>query len=186
MITWRLRKKNPDIFLIEELFKQYYPRLFTFAFRLLENEEEAEDVVQDAFLIVCEQQGNITLNDQAIKSYLYTTIKHDALNRLRHKKVIAHYMEKSPSDAMDETLVLDHLIHAEVIGELQAALDKLPEGCATICRMGYFEGLKNHQIADLLGISVHTVKSQKQRALNLLKKQLRPEVLSVFMLLLLK
>ncbi|GAA4805434.1 RNA polymerase sigma-70 factor [Olivibacter ginsenosidimutans] len=186
MITWRLRKKNPDIFTIEGLFKRYYPRLFTFAFHLLENEEEAEDIVQDAFLIVCEQQSTIGVSDQAIKSYLYTTIKHDALNRLRHKKVIANFTEKSQQPEMDEMHVLDHLIHAEVIGELLEALEKLPEGCATICKMRYFEGLKNSQIADLLGISVHTVKSQKQRALNLLKKHLRPEVLSVFMLLLLK
>lgn len=186
MITWRLRKKNPNVFLIEGLFKRYYPRLFTFALHLLENEEEAEDVVQDAFLIVCEQQRNIKMDHPSIKSFLYTTIKRDALNRLRHQKVVGNFAEKSLLPTVDEVHALDHLIHAEIIGEVHAALNKLPEGCATICKMGYFEGLKNHQIADLLGVSIHTVKSQKQRALHLLKKQLRPEVLSVFILLLIK
>ncbi|WP_134090746.1 RNA polymerase sigma-70 factor [Olivibacter sp. XZL3] len=172
MMNWSIRKKKVDLLSIEELFKRYYPRLFEFAYGLLGHEQEAEDIVQDAFVVFCEQQGRINWNDQAIKSYLYTTVKHDALNRIRHGRVVVSYQQRHQAPLAEENLILDHLIHSEVIGELMDALDKLPKGCALVCRLGYLEGLKNAQIAELMGVSIHTVKSQKQRALHLLKQQL--------------
>jgi RNA polymerase sigma-70 factor (ECF subfamily) len=49
--------------------------------------------------------------------------------------------------------------------------------------MGYLEGMKNHEIAKELGISVNTVKTQKQRALQLLRLKLKPEFF-IFLLIL--
>lgn len=184
MISRRIHRDQSGLLSIEELFKRYYPRLFEFAYHLLENEEEAEDLVQDAFVIFWEQRAHIAMNDQAVKSYLYTTIKHDALNRIRHGKVIKNYQKNYPPVLVDEKQVIDELIHTEVLGELMEALEKLPKGCSMVCRLGYLEGLKNPQIAELMGLSIHTVKSQKQRALTLLKQRLKPELFSVLMAIL--
>lgn len=184
MISRRIHRDQSDLLTIEELFKRYYPRLFEFAYHLLKNEEEAEDLVQDAFVVFWEQRAHISLNDQAIKAYLYTTIKHDALNRIRHGKVIENYQRNYPPILIDEKQVIDELIHAEVLGELMEALEKLPKGCSMVCRLGYLEGLKNPQIAELMGLSIHTVKSQKQRALTLLKQQLKPELFAVLVAIL--
>lgn len=179
MINRGIHMDQSDLLSIEELFKRYYPRLFEFACRLLVNEEEAEDVVQDAFIVYWEQREQISKNDHAIKSYLFATIKHDALNRLRHGKVVENYQRNYPPPLTDEKQVVDELIHAEIVGELMVALEKLPKGCSMVCRLGYLEGLKNPQIAALMGVSIHTVKSQKQRALSLLKQQLKPELFTV-------
>ncbi|MGK9128149.1 RNA polymerase sigma-70 factor [Olivibacter sp. SA151] len=177
---------QPNRLSVEDLFKKYYLRLFEFAYKLSGNEEEAEDLVQDAFVVFCEQTNGTLWSEHAIKSYLYTTIKHDAFNRFRHHKVVEKYQKQHPDQLLEDFQIDNFLIHAEVLGELMAALDKLPGGCAMICRMGYLEGLKNPQIAELLGISIHTVKSQKQRALHLLKEQLKPELFTVFLVTLLK
>lgn len=177
---------QPNRLSVEDLFKKYYPRLFDFAYKLSGKEEEAEDLVQDAFVVFCEQVNSIFWSEQAIKSYLYTTIKHDVLNRFRHDKVVEKYQKQQPNQLLEDFQIDKFLIHAEVLGELMAALDKLPAGCAMVCRMGYLEGLKNPQIAELLGLSIHTVKSQKQRALHLLKEQLKPELFTVLLVSLLK
>ena len=52
------------------------------------------------------------------------------------------------------------------------AIEQLPEGCKTVLKLAYFEGLKNDEIATELGVSINTVKTQRQRALNLLRLRL--------------
>jgi RNA polymerase sigma factor (sigma-70 family) len=67
---------------------------------------------------------------------------------------------------------LDLIIRAEVIGEIQRSIEDLPEGCKVVIKLAFTEGLKNEEIAKALGISINTVKSQKQRALKLLRLNL--------------
>lgn len=165
----------------KDLFRQYYPRLCDFAKRLLADGDEAEDIVQDAYVVFLEQRANIDNHPLAAKSFLYSSVKHACLNRLRHGKVVLSYQEKNQPEIVDDKHILQAIIHAEVIGELHRALDSLPEGCALVIRLGYLEGLKNPQIADELGISINTVKSQKQRALLLLREKLSPQAMAVLL-----
>lgn len=168
----------------EAFFKQYYPRLCDFAKRFLTDTDEAEDVVQDAFVVYLEQQTTVDAHPAAVKSFLYTTVKNACLNRLRHDKVKTRYCEEHPTAITDNQHVLTAMIQAEVVGEIHQAMRSLPEGCALVLRLGYLEGLKNPQIAAELGISVNTVKSQKQRGLSLLREQLTPQAMLVLMCLL--
>ncbi|MNL34998.1 RNA polymerase sigma factor [compost metagenome] len=78
------------------------------------------------------------------------------------------------------------MIQAEVIGELYAALNLLPERCRLIFKMGYLEGMKNHEIAEKLNISVNTIKTQKKRGLAILRSHLPPQTYYILVCLLLK
>ncbi|TDQ11508.1 RNA polymerase sigma-70 factor [Pedobacter metabolipauper] len=158
----------------KSLFEQYYVRLCDFARRILNDEDLAEDVVQDVFVAFIERSETVYIENEVIRSYLYQSVKNACLNKLRKGKVVEQFESNHNLPVIDEEHALSAMIHSEIVGEIHYALKKLPEGCRLIIRLGYFEGLNNPQIANELKISVNTVKSQKQRALFLLRKELVP------------
>jgi len=167
----------------EQLFKKLYPRLCDFANYLLKDKDLAEDMAQDAFMVYLEQREEISDNFNAIKSFLYTSVKNACLNKIRHNNVVDVYNKKNPLDIYTDPKILEGIIHAEVISEIYEKISALPQGCEMVIRYSYLQGLSNSKIAELMNISVNTVKSQKKRGLTLMKKNLEKVSLVVFMLM---
>jgi len=168
---------------LKQLFDRYYTRLVYFSAQIVGSQEAAEDIAQEAFIKYWNQRHDVVPHPLAIKSYLYNTVKHASLNVARHQKVKDTYAANL-GDMAAVTESLDNaIIHAEVLAQLHSALSTLPEGCQQISRMSYLEGMKNQEIAQTLGISVNTVKTQKQRALQLLRLKLNPELLTLLLTL---
>ena len=82
----------------------------------------------------------------------------------------------------DNHNILDDLINAELIGALHRELNQLPEGCQRICRLIYLDGMKYEEVARELDVSVNTVKTQRVRAINLLKTKFLNLILSFLLL----
>lgn len=165
-------KNNDDIICIsqpEQLFKKLYPRLCDFANYILKDKELAEDMAQDAFMVYLEQQEKISSNFNAVKSFLYTAVKNACLNKIRHNNVVDIYNKKNPLDIYTDTKILEGIIHAEVIAEIHEKINALPQGCAMVIRYGYLDGLSNGEIAELMNISINTVKSQKKKSFDLVE-----------------
>ncbi|PSR55709.1 RNA polymerase sigma-70 factor [Adhaeribacter arboris] len=169
----------------EQFFKSFYPRLVYFAFQILADKPKAEDIVQEAFIKFWDHKEEITLNSVAIKNYLYSIVKNSSLNIVRHEKVVEKYKFNFAPSEVEETTVINYIIQSEVLAEIHQAIQTLPESCQRISRMGYLEGMKNHEIAATLGISINTVKTQKQRAMQLLRLRLNPETFTLLAFLLL-
>jgi len=165
---------------MEAVFRRYYTRLCYYAFKIIENKAAAEDVVQDVFLRFQDRLPQFN-SETALGSFLYLSVKNACLNVLRHKAVEAKYEASVSFSLEDEAPYLENMIRAEVYGEIHQALASLPEGCRTIINLAYFDGLKNDEIAERLQVSVNTVKTQKQRGLQLLRLKLAPDT---FLLLL--
>jgi RNA polymerase sigma-70 factor (family 1) len=163
---------SKDNISIEILFRSHYARLCYFSFKLIDNQDAAEDIVQDSFIKLWQQ--DISLKDEtAIRAYLYQMVRNSCLNFLRHSAVEKRYAEnqKRLSGAENEHS-LEWIIKAEVLGEIHKAIEALPQGCREVLKLAYFESLKNEEIAQHLGISINTVKTQKARALKLLRLKL--------------
>lgn len=173
-----------DDLTLKQLFDTYYTRLVYFSTQIVGNREAAEDIAQEAFIKYWNQKPDIASHPMAIKNYLYNTVKHASLNVARHQKVKDNYAASvGDLTAMAESLE-DAVIHAEVLAQLHSALSALPASCQRISKMCYLEGMKNQEVALELGISINTVKTQKQRALQLLRLKLSPELLTLFLPLL--
>ncbi len=157
------------------LFDQFHDRLLLFAQGLLSSNEEAADLVQDAFVALWQRLDNF--NDvAAVKVFLYLTVKNKCLNIHKHEQVVRKYHTYQPAITAEKPVMLK-LIEAEVIGEIQQAIARLPKGCREVISLGYFEGLRNHEIAAQLQVSVNTVKTQKARALRLMRDILKRQPL---------
>jgi len=161
---------------LEVLFSSNYSALCFFAFSFVKDEEEAEDIAQDAFEGLWNNYDHIENVASVQLSYLYNSVRNKCLNRIRHNKV----KDKLSSDNPLANCVLpwedDHLgilIQSEVYKELFNALDSLPPQCRKIFKMTYFKRMSEQEIADMLSISINTVKTQKQRGKKLLKEALK-------------
>lgn len=167
----------------EQLFKAYYSRLCHFSFQIVRDKVNAEDIVQDAFIKYWNQRQELASHNIAVKNFLYSTVRNASLNLIRHDKVVCQYLEQQNPYNIEEFNIVHSIIRSEVLAEIHTALETLPESCKRISRMGYLEGMKNNEIAQKLGISVNTVKTQKQRGLQLLRLLLKPEAFTCFITL---
>jgi RNA polymerase sigma-70 factor (family 1) len=168
---------------LDALFKEFYDRLVYFSFQLIKNKDQAQDIVQDAFVKYWYQKGSVAPDKTAIKNFLYTTVRNASLNTIRHSKVVENYISAQGGAEPEEQPVIDAIITAEVMAGVHSAIRSLPENYRLISVMGYLDGKKNHEIAEELAMSVNTVKKQKYRALELLRVKLTPEMFTLFLAL---
>ncbi|PWG78184.1 RNA polymerase sigma-70 factor [Pararcticibacter amylolyticus] len=175
---------HDDVLAYKVLFESHYPRLCDFAMRFVNDPDTAEDIVQDVFVAYLERRSMVSGRPESIKSFLYNSVKNACLNAIRDSKVAGKYEANHGLPSIEEKHALNMMVHSEVIGEIHQALSRLPDGCSMVIRLGFFEGLNNPQIAQKLRISVNTVKSQKQRALSLLRDHLSPQALVLLLPLL--
>lgn len=164
---------------IRDYFDQYYHRLYLFAKSLVNDHEIAHDLVQDSFMVLMDSNLKTVNAAPVIKSFLYTTVKNLASKNIRKQKIAQLFFLKERAEEWEDATVFEKLFRAEFIAELYVALESLPPGCKQICKLGYLEGLKNQEIADLLGVSINTVKTQKKRALQLLRNKISPQAFAL-------
>ncbi|WP_256009387.1 RNA polymerase sigma-70 factor [Desertivirga xinjiangensis] len=166
----------------EQLFLSYYDRLVYFAWQFIHDKETARDIVQEAFVNYWKSFEFDAPPEVQGRNFLYLTVKNACLKIIRHDKVVDKHRQILDPDPTEESCTINKIIRAEVSGEIYRAIETLPASCRRISRMCYLEGMKNQEIADELGISVNTVKTQKQRALQLLRLRLNPEIFILLML----
>jgi RNA polymerase sigma-70 factor (family 1) len=175
------QKGDPDA--LQSLLKQFYSPLCLFADRLLRDQAAAEDIVGESFIKLWNKRSNFE-SLQNIKAFLYITVRNACLNYLKQaKRDSLNQKQLAYITGEKEEFVLNEMIRAEVLKEIMQEIEKLPEQCGKVLRLGYLEGLRNQEIADLLQVSVHTVKNQKARAIQLLKIKLRDRDLMTLLLL---
>lgn len=155
----------------ETMFRAHYPALCRYASTLADGDwDEAEDIVQQAFVKIWEQRERIQILWSA-KSYLYKVVHNAALNRLRAARTRERFKQYNA-----EQLETNHAPHPypeqELRERLQKALAALPAQCRRIFELSRFEELKYREIAEQLDISIKTVEAQMGKALRLLRGQL--------------
>ena len=164
----------------KQLYLEFYAALCYFAFKIVGDREEAKDIVEYVFLKVLRRKSTLTETDN-IRAYLYTAVKNSCLSHIkvstRIKERQWHYNSNLPSE---EQGYINELIQAEVLRDVMKVIEKLPGRTGKIIKMSYFESLKNDEIAELLGISVQTVKNLKSKGLDSLRSLLRPDVFAAF------
>lgn len=171
ILVERLRNKDKTAF--ELVFNHYYGLLKRYAMRFLDEPEEAEEMVQDVFMKFWEKCEALA-PESSIKSYLYRSVHNTCLNYIKHQRVkdvykqyVMEFMERQVDHVdLDTTngLVQERILHE---------IDQLPPRCCEIFKLSRFEGLKYHEIAEHLEISIKTVEVQMGKALKTLREALK-------------
>jgi RNA polymerase sigma-70 factor, ECF subfamily len=157
----------------EMIFRTFYQPLCRYAYSFLEDREEAEEVVQSAFITVWEKRKSIDIQT-SLKSYLYRMVRNGCLNVIKHEKVkqqhVAH--EMAVTEVSYES-VSQKVYASELESKITEALKALPEQCRLVFQLSRFEELKYQEIADQLQISVKTVENHMGKALRIMREQLK-------------
>lgn len=163
-----------------QIFKAYYAPLLRYAFTILKQQDEAEDIVQQVFITLWEKraQGIHT----SIRSLLYKMVHNACLNRVKQLKVRTEYANELKLSNNDANVEGDVFIN-ELDVKVNKAIDKLPEQCQRIFKMSRFEYKKYQEIADDLGISIKTVENQMGKALKIMREELKDYLPLVIILL---
>lgn len=154
----------------EDIFRRYYPSLLAFVERHVGDREVAKDFVQDVFFKLYESRADFP-SDASLKSWLYTTSRNVALDYLRHLKVVDEH-QILMAESMMYAAEVDEVLNEELVRKINAAIDSLPAQCRLIIRMNIIDGRKYTEIADELGISINTIKTQISRGYRKLRELL--------------
>ena len=150
-------RKDLDVF-----FNQYYAVFVSFACRYCLNEEEARDIVQDVFVSFWEQRMNFT-SILTIKAFFYRSISNRILNYLRHEEVKSRYAESQLKKIQSEEFILESVIREEVSCMIHKKIKELTPREQEVILLS-LQNKSNQEIADLLSLSVPTVKTHKMHA----------------------
>lgn len=153
----------------EQLFRELFKPLCSFALKYTRDIDEAKGLVQEAFISVWEKMETLP-PDTHYRSYLYTAVRNRCLNYLRDRKKTVDLSDVS------------ELLLPQVEGQtpeareleitIEKAINSLPEKCREVFELSRFADLKYIQIAEKMGISVKTVEAQMSKALHALRDRL--------------
>ena len=151
----------------ELFFNTYYEPVYLFSLKYVRE----EPVAQDVFVRLYEKRENFYAIEKA-KSFAYTTAHNLCLNHLRHSQIAQKYISQREKE--EEQNCLHEITYQETLRLLSFAISQLPPQTREIIQLG-LEGNNNTEIADLLHISVNTVKSMKKSAYRRLREILGKE-----------
>jgi len=156
------------------LYDRYSRLVYTLALRMLTHPQEAEDLTQEVFVKLWQQQ-KYDPDRGSLGSYLTTYTRSRALDRLRvggNRRRIVQRFQQWLSPRSTAPLPLEQATQIERSHHLRAALAQLPETERTVLEMAYFEGYSQSQIAARLQLPLGTVKTRSRQGLQRLRKLL--------------
>jgi len=169
------RIRAGDVRAFEELFRGSYQSLCRFAYRYLFDTGLAEDLVQDLFASLWADRARLELRG-SVRAYLFAAVRNRALNVRKRRLVERDW-------AQDEALPQVRRLHRapassdqaldtkERDGELNAAIESLPERCRMVMRLRWQEQMSHAEIAAVMGISLKGVEQQLARGLATLRQR---------------
>ena len=151
--------RNGDNRAGNEFVKKYYPLIYQYCFLHIHDRDCAEDMTQETFVRFFEAVMNRT-DIAKVKSYLYRVAGNTVKNYYRKKKELL--LEKLPDT------VENNAADIEVRLDIERAVARLPDEIREITILFFFQGLKQKEISDLLGIKLSLVKYRVSKAKELL------------------
>jgi RNA polymerase sigma-70 factor (ECF subfamily) len=155
-----------------KIYKLYYKPMFHVSLRILKDNMEAEDVMQEAFLVAFRNLGTVDLNS-SFGGWLKRIVINRSLDALKKRKNVVELVADFPDEIEPETYqISDEVPVEETVNKIRRALDKLPEKYRVVLSLNLFEGYDHDEIGQILGVTSSTSRAQlsrgKQKLLQLL------------------
>src|SRR5580700_1350971 len=175
------RARAGDAQAFTDLVKQYERKIYRLAKHITQNDEDAEDVLQEAFLKAYEHLGGFQGNSK-FYTWIVRIAVNEALMKLRKRKSDRTVPLDEPVDTGEEMVNREIAVwednpeqrysHEEMQQILNAAVDELKPDFRTVFALRDIEELSTEETAEALGISVPAVKSRLLRARLALREKL--------------
>ncbi len=156
----------------DQLFTHFYPGLLRYAKSLLSYANyEAEDIVSDVFCSLWINRENLEIRD-SIASYLYRAVKNKIINHYKKHKLNVVDIDETAHEVVGQKHQLpDNLMSFKQFNErITYLINQLPEKTRVVFMMSREEGLTYEQIAEIMDVSINTIKTHMFRAIRFLKE----------------
>jgi RNA polymerase sigma-70 factor (ECF subfamily) len=163
---------NGDKYALDELMRRYRRKALSFAYRYLNDFDDAEDAAQDSFVKVYHFAGRFD-NRTGFSSWYYTILINCCRDKLRQRKRFGLFSKKLEQEIANSALEDSNDSSAEKSRLLQAALQKLSPDKREILSLRLSQQLSYEEMSKMLGISIGTVMSRLFRAKKELEKILK-------------
>jgi len=175
------------------LFREYYVSLCSYSRRYVGRKDVAEEIVSDTFLKIWETRESLQITT-SVKAYLFQAVCNNSLNYLRKLKkeqtLDEFFLETSSENigfaSISEEVEEQSLTMDGISEKIEDAVNLLPEQQQKVFRLKRFEGKKNKEVAEIMGLSIKTVEMHLSKATLNLRKNLKDYLPSFLLFLLLK
>jgi RNA polymerase sigma-70 factor (ECF subfamily) len=157
---------------LTELYDRYWEAIYIYVVKVLSDEQEASDIVQETFIAIWQKRGDLA-NIQSLKSYLFSIARYKSLRSIS----LQLSQEKYKTSFLQYFKDYDHSPELDLIGSemetfIESHIQRLPERMREVFLLSRKEQLSYAEIAERLNISDKTVKKQIHNALKYLRFKL--------------
>ncbi len=156
---------DPEAF--AALYRYYFPRLYAYILYRMGRVQDAEDVVAETFTRVVENLATFRLrHDGAFTAWIYRIAQHVMADHFRDPRHLETSLDAARETVDGAPLPAEVLAQAEEFQNLRRFLSRLPARRREVVTLKFYGGLRNKDIAQVLGLSEKTVASTLCRALR--------------------
>ena len=165
-----------DLQAFETLYERHHRRIYSLCLRMVANPTEAEDLTQEVFVQLFRKIGSFR-GESAFTTWLHRlTINHVLMHFRKRGVRLEKTTEEGEIDEVQDLKATSESPHFVDRIALEKAISQLPPGYRTVFVLHDIEGFEHTEVADLLGVSVGTSKSQLHKARMRLRELLNKKV----------
>jgi RNA polymerase sigma-70 factor (ECF subfamily) len=157
-----------------QLYRLYSRSMFNICYRMVNNREEAEDLLQDSFCDAFTKLDTFRF-ESSFGIWLKKIVVNRCINWIRKKKISLVFPETIDEEGHSTDSDIDYEQINMDVNKIHLAIGQLPEGYRIIFSLYALEGYDHAEISDIMGISESTSKSQYLRAKKRIKEILKSE-----------
>lgn len=159
--------KKVDSLILEELFLKHYQEWCLLSFSYVRDLDDSKDVVQSIFIKLLEKEFKEPIRD--VKKYIGTAIRNESLKKVKKNQRAFSLMNYS----LEVPSFENELIRSEISQTLFKEIEALPEQNKKVFELCVLEGIKYEGAAEIMGITVNTVKYHLKKTFKILRVTLR-------------
>jgi RNA polymerase sigma-70 factor (ECF subfamily) len=167
------RLKNGDMLAFDQVYELYSHKLFSFVFKILKNEAEADDIVQEVFVKIWESRWSL-VDFKLLNSYIFTIAYNHSIDHIRKRISNNKYLEHLKNSAVVNftPTIISQIEFNELHNQVEKLIANLPERQKQVYLLHREEGLTYPEIAEKMGISKNTVENHMVKALKYLRQNI--------------
>ncbi|MBN9382785.1 MAG: sigma-70 family RNA polymerase sigma factor [Chitinophagaceae bacterium] len=155
----------------EKVYASFKQAIYYFVKEIVAHEQEADDITTETFTKLWKLRANFTSLNK-IRSFLYVTARNASVDYLRKVDRDRLLLSQFLLHFQNDQEIINETNRPEVIARINEASRNLSPQCRQIIELLFIEGLSIQQTADRLGTSALTVRVQKKKALDTLRRQI--------------
>lgn len=155
----------------DKLFRTYFAGLVLYAHNIIKEDAIAKDIAQDSFIKLWKHRAAIK-KAEAAKSYLYTVVRNACIDYInKQARWTTSVKNWQPDSQQIENGYDEQIVHAETMRIIFQAAENLPPVMREVFRLYYVEGKTYKEISELYGTKEDTIRKQRRRAIEILRKE---------------